>query len=90
MVDDSDVLKFLLNNLQIARDNNAILDRFGRYPKRNKILGRESTPEEKAYLTGYRNEKSGIKLSAIPELSEIKYNQTLKARNSVPKQRPQP
>lgn len=28
----------------------AIIDRFGRYPHRNAILGRESTPEEVAFL----------------------------------------
>jgi uncharacterized protein (DUF924 family) len=28
----------------------AIIDRFGRYPHRNAILGRESTPEELAFL----------------------------------------
>lgn len=30
----------------------AIIDRFGRYPHRNKILGRESTPEEIEFLKG--------------------------------------
>jgi uncharacterized protein (DUF924 family) len=29
----------------------AIIDRFGRYPHRNLILGRDSTPEELAFLT---------------------------------------
>ena len=28
----------------------AIIDRFGRYPHRNAMLGRESTPEEQAFL----------------------------------------
>ena len=28
----------------------AIIDRFGRYPHRNAVLGRESTPEEQAFL----------------------------------------
>ena len=28
----------------------AIIDRFGRYPHRNEILGRESTPEEIEFL----------------------------------------
>ena len=27
-----------------------IADRFGRYPHRNAVLGRESTPEEQAFL----------------------------------------
>ena len=30
----------------------AIIDRFGRYPHRNEILGRESTPEEIEFLKG--------------------------------------
>ena len=29
----------------------AIIDRFGRYPHRNAILGRPSSPEELAFLT---------------------------------------
>jgi uncharacterized protein (DUF924 family) len=29
----------------------AIIDRFGRYPHRNHILGRSSTPEEEVFLT---------------------------------------
>jgi uncharacterized protein (DUF924 family) len=29
----------------------AIINRFGRYPHRNAILGRESTPEELAFLS---------------------------------------
>lgn len=29
----------------------AIIDRFGRYPHRNAILGRDSTPEEREFLT---------------------------------------
>ena len=28
----------------------AIIDRFGRYPHRNQVLGRESTPEEREFL----------------------------------------
>ncbi|MCP4523755.1 MAG: DUF924 domain-containing protein [Candidatus Gracilibacteria bacterium] len=30
-----------------------IIDRFGRYPHRNEILGRESTPEEKDFLQSH-------------------------------------
>ena len=29
----------------------AIIERFGRYPHRNAILGRESAPEERAFLS---------------------------------------
>lgn len=36
--------------LDAARKHKAIVDRFGRYPHRNAILGRESTPEELAFL----------------------------------------
>lgn len=37
-------------SLKSAIGHKAIVDRFGRYPHRNKVLGRESTPEEIAYL----------------------------------------
>jgi hypothetical protein len=30
-----------------------VIRRFGRYPHRNSALGRESTPEERAWLAGY-------------------------------------
>lgn len=36
--------------LDFERRHKAIIDRFGRYPHRNAILGRESTPEELAFL----------------------------------------
>ncbi|MBB2487792.1 DUF924 domain-containing protein [Mitsuaria sp. WAJ17] len=37
-------------NLDFERRHKAIIDRFGRYPHRNAILGRISTPEELAFL----------------------------------------
>ncbi|HKY62867.1 MAG TPA: DUF924 family protein [bacterium] len=37
-------------NLDYARGHAQIIERFGRFPHRNKILGRESTPEEEAFL----------------------------------------
>lgn len=40
----------LENNLDFERKHKAIIDRFGRYPHRNAILGRESTPEEIEFL----------------------------------------
>lgn len=40
----------LPDNLDFARRHKAIVDRFGRYPHRNAILGRASTPEEIAFL----------------------------------------
>jgi uncharacterized protein (DUF924 family) len=38
------------NNLDFARRHRVIIDRFGRYPHRNAILGRESTAEEIEFL----------------------------------------
>ena len=37
-------------NLEYEVRHKAIIDRFGRYPHRNAILGRESTPEERVFL----------------------------------------
>jgi len=38
------------NNLDFELKHKAIIDRFGRYPHRNDILGRQSTPEEVDFL----------------------------------------
>lgn len=38
------------NNLDYELKHKAIIDRFGRYPHRNAVLGRVSTPEEIAFL----------------------------------------
>ena len=38
------------NKLDFERKHKAIIDRFGRYPHRNKTLGRQSTPEEIRFL----------------------------------------
>ncbi|MFZ1327346.1 MAG: DUF924 family protein [Candidatus Contendobacter sp.] len=40
----------LEDNLRFARHHHALIERFGRFPHRNAILGRISTPEELAYL----------------------------------------
>jgi len=37
-------------NLDFELKHKAIIDRFGRYPHRNAVLGRDSTPEELAFL----------------------------------------
>jgi uncharacterized protein (DUF924 family) len=42
--------KYALNHLEL-------IERFGRFPHRNKVLGRESTPEEKLFL---RDGKAGF------------------------------
>lgn len=39
-------------NLEYEQKHKAIIDRFGRYPHRNEILGRESTAEELEFLDG--------------------------------------
>lgn len=40
----------LENNLKFEILHKKIIDRFGRYPHRNQVLGRESTPEELVFL----------------------------------------
>ena len=40
------------DNLRFEHAHKAIIDRFGRYPHRNAILGRSSTAEELAFLSG--------------------------------------
>ena len=39
-------------NVRYAREHHDIVERFGRFPHRNHILGRESTEEELRYLAG--------------------------------------
>ncbi len=41
----------LENNLSFELRHKAIIDRFGRYPHRNAVLGRSSTPEELTFLS---------------------------------------
>ena len=38
------------NTLQYAKDHKKVIDQFGRFPHRNKALGRDSTDEEKEWL----------------------------------------
>ncbi|WP_291864888.1 DUF924 family protein [Bradyrhizobium sp.] len=40
------------HNLKYAEDHAAIVARFGRFPHRNRVLGRATTPEEQAFLDG--------------------------------------
>ena len=40
-----------MSNYEFELKHKVIIDRFGRYPHRNAILGRESTPEELQFLT---------------------------------------
>ena len=39
-----------IENVRYAREHHDIVERFGRFPHRNRILGRESTEEELRYL----------------------------------------
>ncbi|MBV7316490.1 DUF924 domain-containing protein [Shewanella sp. NIFS-20-20] len=39
------------SHLEFELRHKAIIDEFGRYPHRNALLGRQSTPEEQAFLT---------------------------------------
>jgi len=40
----------LSNNVRFAKHHKSIIERFGRFPHRNEILKRESTPAEIEYL----------------------------------------
>ena len=39
--------------IKFAKDANEIVMKFGRFPQRNELLGRESTPEEVEFLKHY-------------------------------------
>ena len=39
------------NNVKYAKAHQAIVERFGRFPHRNEMLGRASTDEEREFLT---------------------------------------
>lgn len=42
--------KYLQRNKEFVRQHKQIIDRFGRFPHRNLVLGRPSMPAERAYL----------------------------------------
>ena len=48
---DGDMKKYLDMCLHYAQKHEEIIERFGRFPHRNAILGRQSTKEEEAFLT---------------------------------------
>jgi len=41
----------IAENIDFARDHAAVIERFGRFPSRNAVLGRASTPAERDYLS---------------------------------------
>lgn len=45
----------LNNAIDYARDHRAVIERFGRFPYRNKALGRDSTAEEVRFLNSDEN-----------------------------------
>jgi len=47
--------KFFKMQKDSLDEHKAVVDRFGRYPHRNKLKGRESTPEEEAWLADVDN-----------------------------------
>jgi uncharacterized protein (DUF924 family) len=52
LIDDvpDELKKVVTGFLLSAREHKAIIDRFGRFPHRNRVLGRDSTDEELTYL----------------------------------------
>ena len=46
----ADVHDFLVGTLDYAHRHQAVIQQFGRFPHRNAIVGRSSTPPEQAYL----------------------------------------
>lgn len=44
---------FLKNSVTAAKGHLKVIQMFGRFPARNKALGRQSTPEEEAYMEKY-------------------------------------
>lgn len=49
---DEQGLKFMEMGLQFEHRHRVIIEQFGRYPYRNKALGRETTEEEKKWIEG--------------------------------------
>ncbi|OIW27869.1 DUF924-domain-containing protein [Coniochaeta ligniaria NRRL 30616] len=43
-------VQFVQTTLDYEKRHQTIIERFGRYPHRNKVLGRQTTPEEEAFL----------------------------------------
>ena len=44
--------KMVTVGLEFAKKHAAVIERFGRFPHRNAVLGRASTLDEQAYLRG--------------------------------------
>ncbi|CAM6100890.1 unnamed protein product [Calypogeia fissa] len=48
--DNEKVHKLLIRTLEFERKHSAVLKKFGRYPSRNAVLGRQNTKEEEEFL----------------------------------------
>jgi len=64
-------------NLKFAVDHKTPIDKFGRYPTRNEVLGRKSTPEELEYLktAGGWGQKSTKEEKKEPDTQAMKLTQ---------------
>ena len=49
---DGELAEYIGNSIVHAREHRDVVHRFGRFPHRNAVLGRDSTPEEQHYLDG--------------------------------------
>lgn len=49
---DGELAEYVGNSIVHAREHRDVVHRFGRFPHRNAVLGRDSTPEEQQYLDG--------------------------------------
>lgn len=58
----------LESSLKYELVHKEIIDKFGRYPERNKILGRQNSPEEEQYLNRNKNGQSNGKYQHRPFL----------------------
>ena len=47
---NSEMAGMLAMNIKSAEEHKEAIDKFGRYPTRNQVLGRQTTPEEAKYL----------------------------------------
>ena len=47
---DGELAEYFENSIGHAREHRDVVHRFGRFPHRNAVLGRDSTPEEQQYL----------------------------------------
>ena len=49
---EGELAGYFENSIGHAREHRDVVHRFGRFPHRNAVLGRDSTPEEEQYLDG--------------------------------------